>query len=203
MLSRTTSIPVVTAVVASMGAAFAQPNDWRVAPANTLTITLDGTLGPILSGSDPAGLDGESATVTVAASEALKPYKSTAHSASYHIPAGDVTVNVNGTNYTSATRSKMIVRLSGKADLLTLKATLHIDGFAVNVSDVTSLAAGSWTNSILEHPGPFSPSPQNLVEPSSNFTYSVFGETTVLGVTGTASNSDASDRAPAEDNLEK
>lgn len=184
---------VVAALVVTSGDALAHHS--AVAAAKVLTITLDGTLGPILSGSDPAGLDGQSATVTITVRESLLPYKATAHSASYHIRAGDVVVNVNGTDYTSTTRSSMIVKLSAKADLLTLKATVTIDGFTVKISDVSALQTGSWTDSILEHPGPFSPSPQDLSEPSSNFSYNVFGETTVLGVTGTASSidTDASD----------
>jgi hypothetical protein len=158
--------------------------------AGILTITLDGTLGPIISGNDPAGLNGQSAMVTVTASESLTPYKMTAGSASYHIPAGDITVTVNGTKYTSTSRSSMIVRLGKKADLLTLKANITVLGHKVNVTDVSALQSGSWTTGVLQHPALFSPSPQNLTEPSSTFTYTVFGETTVLGVTGTASDSD-------------
>lgn len=166
----------------------------QMAPATTVTIVLDGTLGPIISGSDPAGLDGQSATVTVEASESLKPYKTTSGSASYHIPAGDITVNVDGTNYTSDSKSTMTIKLGKKADTLTLKASLDIEGFKVQVSDVSSLATGSWSKTVLQHPALFSPSPQNLTEPASSLTYSVVGETTKLGVTGTASDSDAAER---------
>ncbi|HEY6578012.1 MAG TPA: hypothetical protein VIY09_01700 [Rhizomicrobium sp.] len=180
----------IAALTVSAGASWAQPYSLSVAPAKTITIVLNGTLGPVLSGNDPAGLDGKSALVTVTASELLKPFKSTAKSASYHIRAGDIIVDVNGTNYTSTSRSEMIVKLGRKADILTFKAALDIDGFAVKVLDTTALQSGSWTKSVLEHPALFSPSPQNLTEPSSSFSYSVFGETTVLGVTGTASDSD-------------
>jgi hypothetical protein len=160
------------------------------APKSTITTTLDGTLGPVISGSDPAGLDGDSAMVTVKASESLKPYKTTASSASYHIPAGDITVDVNGTEYTSTSKSSMTVKLGKSADTLSLKGSFDIEGFKVQVTDVSSLAAGSWAKTVLQHPALFSPSPQNLSEPSSNFTYTVFGETTKLGVTGTAANTD-------------
>ena len=163
---------------------------WAIAPGSVLTIDFDGTLGPIISGNDPAGLDGQSATVTVTVKESINPYKTTSKSASYHIPAGDITLSVNGTNYSSTTRSSMTIKLGGKADLLTLKARVTVLGHEVNVSDTSSLQSGSWTSGVLQHPAPFSPSPQDLSEPSSTFTYSVFGETTVLGVTGTASNSD-------------
>jgi hypothetical protein len=176
-------------VFAVSGAAFAQAH--QHAPKTTLTITLDGTLGPVISGSDPAGLDGDSATVTIEASESLKPCKTTSSSASYHIPAGDITVNVNGTNYTSTSKSSMIIKLGKTADTLTFKASVDYHGVKVTVTDVSSLAVGSWTKSVLQHPTLFSPSPQDLSEPSSNFTYTAFGEATELGVTGTASDSDA------------
>jgi hypothetical protein len=84
----------------------------------------------------------------------------------------------------------MTVTLGKTADTLSLKSSVDIDGFTVQVSDVTSLALGSWPKTVLQHPALFSPSPQTLTEPSSNFTYSVFGETTELGVSGTASDSD-------------
>ncbi|HEX4079742.1 MAG TPA: hypothetical protein VHX61_12810 [Rhizomicrobium sp.] len=197
MLFRTPRLPTLMlgAAFVATGATWAQAQaqDARQAPAKSLTIILDGTLGPVISGSDPAGLDGDSATVTVTASEKLKPYKTTGKSASYHIPAGDVTVDVDGTDYMSTSRSSMTVKLGSKADLLTFKASLEIDGFKVSVSDISSLQTGSWSKSVLQHPALFSPSPQNLTEPSSSFTYTVFGEATVLGVTGTASNSDAAD----------
>lgn len=183
-----TSAVILAAILVSGAAAQArEPHAF----ATTLTVTADGTLGPVLKGSDPAGLNGKSATVTILASESLKPYKTTAKSASYHIPAGDITVDVNGTDYTSTSRSSMIIKLGSKADLLTFKATLKIDGFTVKVSDTSALQSGSWSNAVLQHPDVFSPSPQTLSSPSSSFTYTVFGETTVLGVGGSIANSDA------------
>ena len=182
-----------TGAVALAAAAFVGPahaHDAVRAATKTITTTLDGTLGPVISGNDPAGLDGQSATVTVLAKESLVPYKTTATSASYHIPAGDITVTVNGTEYTSTSRSTMIVKLGRKADLLMLKAKLNISGYPVSVSDTSALQSGSWDSGVLQHPELFSPSPQDLSEPASTFTYTVFGETTVLGVTGTAANAE-------------
>jgi hypothetical protein len=177
-------------VFAATGAAFAFGYHHHAASKPTLTITLDGTLGPIISGDDPGDLDGKSATVTVQASESLKPYKTTATSASYHIPAGDIVVTVNGSNYQSNSTSSMIVKLGKKADTLTLTASVDYLGYKIQVTDLSTLAAGSWAKTVLEHPALFSPSPQDLTQPASTFTYTVIGETTVLGVTGTAANSD-------------
>jgi hypothetical protein len=191
----------LAAVLASNGATWAQSD--QSPGTKILTTVLVGTLGPILSGNDPAGLDGQSATVTVTAKESLTPYKTTANSASYHLPAGAIIVDVNGTDYMSTKRSSMTVKLSGKGDSLTFKSSLIIDGFKVTVVDTSSLQAGSWSDTVLQHPAGFSPSPQDLSSPSSKFQYTVFGEKTVLGVTGTISNSDAVSPALADNSLDR
>lgn len=203
MSFRIASAWALAAVLASNGATWAQSDESPVANAGILTIVLDGTLGPVLSGSDPAGLNGQSATVTVTAKESLTTYKTNADSASYHLPAGAITVDVNGTDYTSTKRSNMTIKLTGKADLLTFKSSLNIDGYTVTVVDTSSLQTGSWTNAVLQHPALFSPSPQNLSSPSSKFQYTVFGERTVLGVTGAISDSDAAGAALADDSLDR
>jgi len=188
-----TAACLTTAFLALQGTSEAR--DSREVPAKTLTITLDGTLGPVLKGSDPANLNGDSASLTIIVKRSLNPYKTTSTSASYHIPAGDVTLTVNGSNYTSTSRSSMIVKLGNKTDVLTFKANVTIVGHQVKVSDTSALESGSWTNGVLQHPEAFSPSPQDLTQPSSTFTYTAFGGTTVLGVTGTASNSDTAGNA--------
>ena len=177
-------------LVASLAVCGGPVNASAAPSGKIITITLDGTLGPVISGSDPAGLDGQSATVTVSVKESLNPYKTTARSADYHIPAGDITVTVNGSEYTSTSRSSMVVKLGSKSDVLTVKAKLDILGHAVTLSDVSALQSGSWTSAVLQHPALFSPSPQDLSEPASTLTYSVFGETTVLGVSGSVANGD-------------
>lgn len=179
---------VALALMSIAGTADAQ--GFGRASGKAITIILDATLGPVISGNDPAHLDGQSATVTVLVKTSLNPYKTTASSASYHIPAGAITVDVNGTNYTSTSRSSMIVKLGKNADLLTLKGRLEISGFNVAISDISALQSGSWTSDVLQHPQLFAPSPQDITEPSSTFTYTVIGETTKLGVTGTAANSE-------------
>ena len=64
MLFRTRAL-VASAVLCWTGPTWA--DDPAKVPAKTLTIVVDGTLGPVLSGNDPAGLDGQSATMTVTA----------------------------------------------------------------------------------------------------------------------------------------
>src|SRR5215469_14905140 len=80
-------------------------------PPTTLTITINGTLGPVLSGSDTLGLNGKSAVVTVLENEAAKPIKHTTTSATYKVPAGAITVNVNGSNYQSSSPAKMTINI--------------------------------------------------------------------------------------------
>ncbi|HEY5048221.1 MAG TPA: hypothetical protein VII49_09395 [Rhizomicrobium sp.] len=185
--------------VAGGGAALAQSGgDAR--PSATLTIVVDGTAGPILKGNDPLGLNGQSATITLLASESLKPVKHTKTSASYKIPAGAITLVFNGNSYQSSAPSKMTVKLGSKADTLTLVSAVTKDGVTVMFTDTTSLAAGSWANAVLQNPVPFEPSPQTLASPASRVKYAgSFTGTTVLGISGTASNSDAPDPVLPDD----
>ena len=170
-------------------------------PTATLTVVVDGTAGPILQGSDPLGLNGQSATISVLVSESLKPTKHTKTSATYKIPAGAITLTFDGSSYQTTSPSKLTVKLGSKADTLTLASSVTEDGITVMFTDTTTLAAGSWTDAVLQHPGPFTPTPQTLTSPSSKLKYSgSFTGTTVVGISGTISNSDALDPVlPDED----
>jgi hypothetical protein len=163
-------------------------------PPATLTLVIDGTAGPVLKGSDPLGLNGQSATITGMVSESLKPKKHSKTAATYKIPAGAITVTFNGSSYQTTSPSTMTVKLGKSADTLTFVSAVTQEGITVDIKAVASLATGSWNNAVLSHPMPFAPSPQTLSSPSSTITYAggPFGSTT-LGVSGTASNSDAED----------
>jgi hypothetical protein len=175
-----------------------------VVPATqTLTITLKGTLGPILSGQDPAGLNGHSGTVKVMASESLSPTKHTSTSATYTLPAGAITVTAGSYHFTTNSPSKMIVNLMSTADTLTLIAS---GPSGLVITDTTFLKAGSWTTAVLKHPTVFKPSPQKLTSaktaggPGCKVKYTIFGSDTVLGFRGTGSNSATADPVlPEED----
>ena len=164
---------------------------------HTLTISIKGTLGPILSGSDPLGLDGKSGTVTVLASESLSPTKHTANSATYTLPPGAIKVTAGSNKFTTKSPAKMIITLTSSADILTLIVTDMKNGLVV--TDTTFLQAGSWTTAVLKHPGVFKPSPQNLTSattgsgPGCKVKYLIFGSTTVLGFNGTGSSSSTAD----------
>jgi hypothetical protein len=199
---------VLIAVVVLGGAVWAQSMDINVvSPAtHTLTITIKGTIEPILSGSDPLGLDGKSGTITIMASESLSPTKHTATSATYTLPAGAVTVTAGGKKFTTKSPSKMTINLMSTADTLTL--ILNGPDGAV-VTDTTFLKTGSWTTAVLKHPAVFKPSPQTLKTattaggPGCKVKYTVFGSTTVLGFHGTGSSSATVDPVLPDEDLDQ
>jgi hypothetical protein len=170
--------------------------DTAVVPAtHTLSITLKGTIGPVLSGSDPLGLNGLTGTVKIMASESLSPTKHTATSATYELPAGAITVTAGTNKFSTKSPSKMIINLTSTADTLTLIVAGKAQGVSLMVTDTTYLKAGSWTTAVLKHPGVFKPSPQTLTPaktatgPGCKIKYTIFGTTSVLGFSGSASNS--------------
>jgi hypothetical protein len=178
-------------------------------PAHTLTISIHGTLGPILSGSDPAGLDGKKGAVTVLASESLKPVQHTKNSATYQLPAGAITVEADDNKYTSKSPSKMTITLTGKADILALVLAISVEGQDVVITDTTYLAKGSWTATVLKHPTVFLPSPQELTAaktadgPGCKLKYTVDESATVLGLSGSASSSSSADPVLPDDDLDQ
>jgi hypothetical protein len=207
MVVRKFALVLVTVVVLGC-AVWAQSVDiTAVSPAtHTLTITIKGTIMPILSGSDPLGLDGKSGVVTVMASESLSPTAHTTTSATYTLPAGAITVTAGGKKFTTKSSSKMIVRLMRTADTLTLILT---GPQSVMVTDTTFLKAGSWTTTVLKHPGVFKPSPQTLKSattasgPGCKVKYTIFGSTTVLGFHGTGSSSATADPVLPDEDLDQ
>jgi hypothetical protein len=177
-----------------------------VPATHTLTITLKGTLGPILSGTDPLGLNGLSGTVTIMASESLSPTKHTNTSATYKLPAGAITVTAGSNQFTTKSPSKMIINLTSTADTLTL---VIAGPSGLMVTDTTFLKAGSWTSKVLKHPTVFKPSPQNLTSatrangPGCKVKYTLSGSATVLGFSGTGSNKATVDPVLPEEDLDQ
>jgi hypothetical protein len=174
---------------------------------HTLTISIKGTLGPILSGSDLLGLDGKSGTVTVLASESLSPTKHTATSATYTLPPGAIKVTAGTNKFTTKSPSKMIINLTSTADTLTLIVTDTKNGLLV--TDTNFLKAGSWTSAVLKHPGVFKPSSQKLTSatsatgPGCKVKYTILGSTSVLGFHGTGVSSATVDPVLPDEDLEQ
>jgi len=194
-----TSALILVAIVVTGSSLRGQSVD--ISPVNpathTLTIAIKGTLGPVLSGSDPLGLDGKKGTVTVLASESLSPTKHTATSATYTLPPGAITVTAGSNKFTTRSPSTMIINLKSTADILTLIVVDKQTGLMV--TDTTYLKAGSWTTAVLKHPGVFKPSPQTLTSatttngPGCKVKYTIYGSTTVLGFHGTGSSTSTVD----------
>jgi len=206
MSLRTLGVSALAFVVslASAGAALSQTAN--PPHPSTLTIVLDGTAGPVLAGSDIAGLNGKSATATLLLNETISPKSQTATSATYRIPAGAVTLVVGSKTYENASPGRMKISLGKTAEILTLTYVFSLSGLPVTVVETSYLAKNSWTSAVLTHPGSFSPSPQDLTAAAtasgkgSKLQYTVEGFTCVLGISGTASSGSAPDAVlPDED----
>jgi hypothetical protein len=164
--------------------------------AASITYTFNGTLGPILSGSDPLGANGESGVVTAVVSTTLSPTSHTSTSATYTLPAGSITVVINGTTYgTTGTSTLKYTFPAAGPDTMVFTATVDISGINGTVTATASLAKGSFPKSIAKHPAKFTPTPQTMTAatkaggPGSQVSYKVvLLGTTVLGFAGTASN---------------
>jgi hypothetical protein len=160
-----------------------------------ITYTINGTLGPVLSGSDPLGSNGKSGVLTATANTTLVPTSTTATSATYTLPAGAVTVVIGGTSYpTSGTSTLKYAFPAAGPDTLVMTAKISVSGLKGTVVGTASLAKGSFTSAVTTHPNKFKPSPQTLKAATtagghgSQIKYSSVLGTTVLGLSGTASN---------------
>jgi len=164
------------------------------APETTLTMSVTGTLGPVLQGTDPKGIDGHTGTLTVKISESASPAVSNTDYAAYVVPAGGVTAMIGTTPYTTESPSRMAIKLGANGD--TISVVFRSQDNTESRFEA-ELAPGSFSTSVLMHPTPFSPSPQNLTPatsaagPGSQFWYREGTAFTVLGLTGSISNSAA------------
>jgi hypothetical protein len=163
--------------------------------AASITYTISGTLGPVLSGSDPLGADGESGVITAKVSTSLTPTSTTATSATYTLPAGSISVVINGKTYgTTGTSTLKYSFPAAGPDTMIFSAKITDDGISGTVVGTASLAKGSFTSVVKTHPHKFTPTPQTLTAATtaggagSQVKYTILGSSTVLGLSGTASN---------------
>jgi len=166
----------------------------EVTPDITLTMAIQGTLGPLLSGPDPKGINGKTGNLTIKISESATPVSTTSDSATYLVPAGGITEVIGTNSFTTTAPGKMKIRLTSSADILTV--SFHSKGDTITTMWVF-LAPGSWNTAVLINPLPFSPSPQTLTAattaggPGTKVKYRYRGTVTFLGLNGSASNSAA------------
>jgi len=164
----------------------------------TLTITVAGTVS-LISGPDCLGANGHSASASVMISESATPISSTASSATYKIPAGGVSATVGSTTFSTTKPWSMKITLDSTYDQLVLSGPGPLD---IAIKATGTLKKGSWTSAVLLHPEPFSPSPQKQTPSDSKLQYTaplVCSGTTVLGLTGSVSNSAATSDLPTDD----
>jgi len=166
--------------------------------AADIMYTISGTLGPILSGSDPLGANGESGILTATFSPTLTPTSSTSTSATYTLPAGSITVNIGGTLYGTVGSSSMKYNIPASGpDTIVITSKVNVDGIDGTVVGTASLAHGSFTSAALKHPTTFKPATQTLKAATkaggagSQVQYSVpLLGTTVLGLSGSATSAE-------------
>jgi hypothetical protein len=163
--------------------------------AASITYTINGTLGPVLSGSDPLGANGKSGVLTATASTTLVPTSKTSTTATYTLPAGAITVVIGGTSYgTTGTSTLKYTFPAAGPDNMVITTKISIGGLSGTVVGTASLAKGSFTGAVTKHPRKFTPSPQTLTAatkaggPGSQIKYTSILGSTVLGLNGTASN---------------
>jgi hypothetical protein len=164
--------------------------------AQSITYTITGTLGPILSGSDPLGANGETGTLTIVAGSTLTPKSTTATTATYTLPVGAITVNIGGTVYgTTGTSTLEYSFPTAGPDKMVVTTKITDDGITGTVVGTAQLAKGSFKAAVKKHPTKFTPASQTLKAAAKaggagsqvKYTASILG-TTVLGLAGTASN---------------
>jgi hypothetical protein len=191
-----TTILGVTGSISNSAAASELPaggDSSRSAPDATVTATITGTLGPVLSGSDPLKANGHTGMLTVMASESLSPTATTSNSATYTLPAGAMSVVIDGVTYKTTGPSTMKIALGTAYDTVILSATVEKFGITATVEGTADLKKGSFHSGVLAHPAPFQPTPQELTAAStaggqgSKVQYTALGDTTVLGLSGSAS----------------
>lgn len=164
--------------------------------AATITYTIQGTLGPVLSGTDPLKANGKSGKVTAVIGTLATPISRTSTSATYALATGAVTVVIGGSTYKNQAGSTLKYTFPATGpDTMVFTATIKVNTFPATVKGTVYLAPKSFPSTVATHPAKFTPSPQKLtaakvaggVGSQVKYSSSLIG-TTVLGLTGTASN---------------
>jgi hypothetical protein len=162
--------------------------------AATITYTISGTCGPVLSGSDPLGANGESGVVTAVVGSTLIPTTKTKTSATYTLPTGAITVVLGANTYPASTSTLKYTFPAAGPDTMVFTATISVDHIKGTVVGTASMANGSFKAAVTKHPAKFKPSPQTLTAAitaggaGTQIKYTALGSSTVLGLAGTASN---------------
>jgi hypothetical protein len=147
-----------------------------VQQGETLDFNLDGIWGPIVKGTDPLGLNGQESELFIDGLSASEtPISSTADSATYLIPGGDVYfyLSVGILNYYPTSPWKMKITLGAKSDTVEFSG-LGPSGTSLastSLAFTVSLPPGTWTTAVLSNPT--APNPGQPTVLSGNVEYSL------------------------------
>jgi hypothetical protein len=132
--------------------------------------TLKGKLAPIISGTDPLGLNGKAGSASITYNPAATPIVSTASSATYSIAAGGISATLGALTFTNTAPWNMTIKLGATADTLTASGP---GPAGTSVTLTAHMKADSWTSAVLINPMPFNPPVQKLTQPKSTLAYAV------------------------------
>ena len=145
---------------------------FAASPDTNIVLTLNGTLA-FFNGTDCLSEGGATVTTTVTFSSAASPthVSTRGTKVTYKLAPGTVTVAFSSGDIPSFTNTKAWQAVfTSRAQALQLSGGVpHRPG--LEIYTYTKLKKGSWSDAILQHPVPFSPSPQNMKEPQSGWSY--------------------------------
>jgi hypothetical protein len=155
-------------------------------PARAGTITLDtsGTLGPLLNGIDPLGLNGGDFVVTGSIDQSSLPISSTADSATYSIP-GTLDITVGAINFSGFYGTMTLTAPASGPDTVELDFLVSALGFVPVVTADLSLPEGTLNGTGLQN------YTASVSEPDSTFSFQLLGVSSslsgTLGISGVTS----------------
>jgi hypothetical protein len=179
---------------------------------SVLNFSGGGTLGPLISGTDPLMVVGQPVTFTGTISESLNPTACPAGvtaSVCYTLPAGTLMGQIgNQPPFTTTAASTLALTIPGGSANDYLE--IVFSAFSSPITAVFQLAPNSFDSGGLIHPEAFVPSPQSIAPPTgappstangSYVTYCLLGilcssNTTIVGITGSTSLSAAGGTVP-------
>src|SRR5579871_1802289 len=151
--------------------------------ASTINIDINGTLGPLLAGSDPLNLAGDLFSAQGSFTDPFTLISGNGSSATYNVP-GDLQIQAGNFDLTGYNATLTITDPSSGPDTLTLAFTIIQVITSPQAAVTISLPAGTFGSDNI----------QNLdvtfSQPDSNLLYSAIGNSAVvsgeLGITGAA-----------------
>ncbi len=162
-LTKCLVISVLSAVAIINGSGVAQA-------ASVLDFSGNGTLSPLLTGPDPLGLSGKMFTFTGFIDQSTSPTACPAGlpvtpAVCYVIPANQLTGQIGALppiTVTTPSTLGLIIPASGP-DVLELQFSI----LTYSVTAILQLAPNSFHSTAMQHPAPFTPSPQTLIAATS------------------------------------